>query len=186
MLTQGDDAKAAVKTLQRAPAFMDILRQRSMELKAALEPSDRERVTLLLIQQAIVFGVPDRSQEEWGTLFGIYHQTLGEFSEAILAEAFARWNRAELYPKEPGRHAFFPKPAELHALASAYKRDLYQAMGRAKSALAGPTERAEIWTRERKAEERRKAIEMGVLNADGSFNWNVRPKTMPGSDEAVI
>lgn len=143
------------------------------ELARASEPIKRNDLLELLVLAAPALGVPDRPPEQWAVLFAPYPKTLGELPAMCIDDAFERWHRAEMYPDQPGRHAYYPKPAELFHLAQKSRQELYKAAWRAKQAaayvdrsvMAKPLTAAEV------AQRREAAIAAGVLDADGKVIW---------------
>lgn len=137
------------------------------------------RMCAELAKQAQTFHIPDRTSEQWADVLGVYLDALQPLSSEMLDEAFVRWNRSELYPREPGRHAFFPKPAELFALAERSRLEIGKALYRARRAmehvekLPPPTP-----SPEERGARRQQLIDAGFLNPDGSVNL-APPKTMP-------
>lgn len=180
LLVEGDDAGAACRLLALNAKLRDEARELQPAIEHELEPAARTDLLPLLIRQAIVFGVPDRRPEAWAELLDVYLQALEGFSVAAVEDGFARWNRGELYPAQPQRHAFFPKPAELVTMAAPHKRDLQMARYRVRKALEHVAKTGHAWTPERKAAERQKMIEMGLLTADGKPNFQIAGKTIPG------
>jgi hypothetical protein len=66
------------------------------------EEHQAKSIMEVLVRHATVFGITAKSSEEWASLFGVYIETLWDLPPAAIEEAFARWNRGELYPKTPG------------------------------------------------------------------------------------
>lgn len=85
-----------------------------------LAPAEPEELISLLIQKGPAFGVNAKGlgDAEWAAYWSDYLETLAPFPIGAVREAFAAWNRCELYPDQPGRHAFYPRAPELFALAT--------------------------------------------------------------------
>lgn len=183
MLTEGTDGAASIRQVALTPS----LRTEAQQFLAVLDgrvhdsPAEPTRLYAELVRHALALGVADRSDAEWADLFSIYEKTLAQFSLTAIQGAFLRWNRCELYPKEPGRHGFFPKPAELFELAQREMNEARIAHYRAKKALEFVENKGLEWTPQRKREERQKAIDAGYLTADGKLNVeSMQPRKMPG------
>jgi len=135
LLTEGEDWRGAVRLI----AINDTLRAQvpgTLEyLKALSRPADPEWIIAELARQAPAFGLAARRPEEWATLFGVYLDEIGTLSEEAIADAFHRWHHNELYPNDPGRHGFMPKPNEINALAKKVVNDNANARFRARQAL---------------------------------------------------
>lgn len=130
--------------------------------------------------------LPLRTPAEWEATTDTYVDALGNVPAEAIDVAIQRWNRCEMYPDEKGRHAFFPRPAELYALAEPKRLELGKAAYRARMALQkveADTHRQPM-TAEAAAERRQAAIDAGVLNPDGTVNMNplkrVPTNTGPG------
>lgn len=180
LLTQ-DEGAGASRQIALAPGLRgeaaDLLPMLNARVRAPEAPL--AELKSLFTRQALALGIPDRSPGEWASLFEIYARTLAGFSLEALEAAFDRWNACALYPDQPQRHAFFPKPAELLTLAERHMTELRMAAYRAKKALEFVEEKGLEWTPERKREEREKMIAMGFLSPDGKPNFVVAGKSMP-------
>ena len=135
MLTNPKDDGSGIRLIALRPVLREEAERILPVLNQRLQKSDKAEMVKVLTRHALIFGIGDRQPEEWRTLFEVYHDILQQFSLPILEEAFRRWNKCELYPKDPGRHAFFPKPAELFSLGEAYATEIRTAAWRAKKAL---------------------------------------------------
>lgn len=172
LLTQ-DEGAGVSRQIALAPA----LRNEAAEVLPSLNARVRSpeaplsELKALFTRQALALGIPDRSPGEWASLFEIYARTLAGFSLEALEAAFDRWNACELYPAQPSRHAFFPKPAELLTLAERHMSELRMAAYRAKKAMEFVEDKGLEWTPERKQAERAKMIELGLLTPDGKPNF---------------
>lgn len=146
-------------------------------LERAKEPASQEEILSVLVRHAPHYGVTAKGPSEWGALFGAYLDALDGLPVQAVEEGFVRWNRGEGH-KDIRMAGFFPKAPQLYLLAEAARSALYMAAYRAKKALEYQEARPQVWTAERRAEERRKAIAAGVLKPDGSLNLPA-PKSMP-------
>lgn len=150
-------------------------------LEADLAPASREATVILLTKYWAVHGGAARRPEEMATIFGVYLETLSGLPLAAIADAFRRWSRAEPYPDEPGRCAFFPKPAELFALAKATDARMVEAAARARKVCQRATDAPRIEkTAEDRAAAKAEMIAAGILDASGRV---ILPR--PASAESV-
>lgn len=124
-----------MKAISGSPALREEARRFLPSLVSRAKTASREDLTRKFARHALAFGITDRAPGEWNQLLGIYHEVLGKLPEEAIDEAFRAWGRNELYPKDPGRHAFFPKPNELFALADRAQREIQIACYRAKKAM---------------------------------------------------
>lgn len=179
LLTAGDDSSGACRLVAINPTLRAEVERQYPALLAAMEPAHDVDLMRVLVQQAQLLGIGQRGEDEWADLMGIYLTQLKDFPLEAIEEAFAKWNRGELYPKDVGRHAFFPKPAELHALGTLHLTDMRIAAYRARKALEHVEKAGVEWTPERKAAERQKMIDQGLLTADGKPNFQIKAKSIP-------
>jgi hypothetical protein len=135
LLLGSGDAKGAARIIAINPTLRAQAEAQLPWLERALEPAEPEQILLLLARHAPALGLKDMSEESWGLLFEPYLEALGDLPLTALEEAFIRWNKGELYPKEPGRHAFFPRPAEIRKLAEPARNELGKAANRIKLAI---------------------------------------------------
>lgn len=135
LLSTGDDYRSACRLIAINPTLRAELVEKSAIIEARSRPLDPARMSALLVKHAMHFHVPDRTSEQWTDVLSTYLDALSPLSEEMLEEAFLRWNRSELYPRDPGRHAFFPKPAEIYKLAESIMIEVRRAAYRAKRAM---------------------------------------------------
>lgn len=183
-LTEIPDGGQAIRLIAKTPALRAEVQQMLPVLCEQMHEGPAVPTTLHveLVRHALTLGVADRTDGEWIDLLSIYAKALEKFSFGAIQGAFVRWNRCELYPNEPGRHGFFPKPAEIHALAQKHMNEIGMAYWRAKKALEFVEEKGIEWTAERRREERQKAIEAGYLKPDGSLNVEFTMRKIPGEN----
>lgn len=141
-------------------------------LQAPPEPLDPRALMVLFARQAPSLSLPafDRP-DAFGDMGDVYVRTLGHLPIESVEAAFQMWHRGEMYPKEPGRHGFFPKPVELLTLAERHLATMRTAAYRAKVALSHVEKSGVEWTPQRKAEERAKSIAAGHLTPDGRVRF---------------
>lgn len=142
MLIGSGDAKGAARIIAVNPKLRSEAEGQLAWVEQALTPATMEQILALLMRHAPALGLRDMGAEGWSVLFEPYVEALADLPLCALEEAMARWNKAELYPKEPGRHAFFPKPAEIRKLAEPARDQLGQARHRIKLAMERVEEKA--------------------------------------------
>lgn len=154
------------------------------QLQARHAPAGPEGLMKVLIENAPAFGIAAKSPKEWGALFQSYLAALEPLSIEALEDAFIRWNRGEMYPKEPGRHAFYPRAAELNHLAQKSRLELGTAIWRAKKAMeyVERLPKPEV-TPEERAARRQQLIDDGILDANGHVV--LRPRGADGMPAAA-
>lgn len=172
LLTEGEDGRSAVRLIAINKTMRAEAERLLPVIEQAKESAAPEELMAILVRHAPAFGVQAKSAGEWASLFGVYLDALDGLPAQALEDAFLRWNRGEIYGLGSGRHAFYPKPAELYKLADASKRELIMAAYRARRAFEYVEKEGVDWTPERKAAERQKAIDLGYLNPDGSVKWS--------------
>lgn len=174
----------ALRIIAINPKLRDECRQILPELQQRHEPAGPEGLMVILIRNAAAFGLAGKKPGEWATLFSTYLEVLEVLSAEALDDAFLRWGRCEMYPKEPGRHAFYPRAPELFHLAQKSRLELGSAIWRAKKALewVDKLPRPEP-TKEERAARRQDLIAQGILKPDGSVNMDVKavPPRPPNS-----
>lgn len=180
LLTAGDDSSGAIRLIRLNQTLRDELRRVLPQLQERNRAAMPAEALKVLVENAPALGIPDRSPQEWATLFRSYLVTLEGLTVEALEDAFVRWNRAEAYPEEPKRHAFYPKPAEVFLLAQKSRLELGAAVYRAKKALEN-ADRVEPpqQSPEEKARQRQELIDKGYLTADGRVNLGTKPITPP-------
>ncbi len=122
---------------------------------------------MVVMREMPAWGVGHKAAAEFGVTYASYADALEGLPLYAIEEGVVRWNRAEGH-KDLSMGGFPPRPAQLYALATEGKRELYLAAWRAKKALEWVEKQGVEWTPERKRAEREKAIAMGFLNPDGS------------------
>lgn len=158
LLTEGEDGASAIRLVAINPTLRAELDRVAPSLIGALTPADPASLMLELVRHAPALGVHAKDDGEWAALFGVYLDALADLPLGAVSEAFARWHRSELYPKDPGRHAFFPKPAELYSLAAPWWTKIRTAAWRARRAV----EYVERKLPREIPEEERKAVAEGL------------------------
>lgn len=147
-------------------------------LQRAKVPAEDTEILRVLIRHAPTYALQARADGEWSQLFEVYLDALEGFSVHNIEGAFLRWNRGEDM-KDPAMGQFFPKPAQLVALATKDKSEVWMAAYRAKKALDFVEKTGQDWTPERRAAERQKSIDAGHLNPDGSLKLPPMGRRMP-------
>jgi hypothetical protein len=182
-LLESNDAKGAARIIAVNPTLRDQAESQLPWLERALEPAAAEEILALLMRHGPALNMRDLSPEAWSLLLEPYVDALGDMPITALEEAFVRWNKGELYPKEPGRHAFFPKPAELHKLAEPARNELGQAKHRIQLAM----KHVEAGAKPEPTPEEREAVRAqmkaeGFLSEEGKLRL---PKRPPGPPRAT-
>lgn len=130
-----NDGASAARLISLNPTLRAELEEKAGLIMDRAMPGDPKMLALVLRRHAKILAVPDQSEEAWADMFGVYLDMLGPLPIESVNRAFERWHRGELYPKDPGRHAFFPKPAEVYSLAEPMMLELKMAAYRARKAL---------------------------------------------------
>lgn len=160
MLTEGEDSGKAIFALRRNLALFDEAKALLPALERIKEPIDRERFALLMAEQRPVFGISDMAPGEWAASLEAYFAVLQDFSEGMIRDAFARWNRGEDM-KDPAMGQFFPKPAQIVFLAKKSKANVWSAAYRIRRAMERVEEEpTRHLTAEERAENARKIREL--------------------------
>jgi len=134
LLTQVQGTGIAVEEIAKTPALRAEANAIVAELEAAKEKVDRVDFVRTMGRQKIVFGLGSWSATEWSQALSIYFDALADFSAVAIEEAFSRWHRGEGM-SDPGMAQFFPKPAQLVALATKARAEIWVAAHRARQAV---------------------------------------------------
>lgn len=174
-LIDENDQTVAIRRIAATPHLLAEAKSMVDELARASEPIKRNDLLELLVLAAPALGVPDRPPEQWAVLFAPYPKTLGELPAMCIDDAFERWHRAEMYPDQPGRHAYYPKPAELFHLAKKSRSELSRAAWRIRQAMAYVDRSPRRKTDDERRREVQKSIDDGVLirGSDGKLRLNL-------------
>jgi hypothetical protein len=178
LLTEGDDSSKSAFAISNNPSLREEAARLVPLLEAAKAPMSREQFAIVMAEQRPLYGVQDMEPTAWANALESYFAVLRDFSEGMLRDAFERWNRGEGM-KDPLLGQFFPKPAQLYVLAKKSKADVWTAVYRARKSLERAERDGAEWTPERKAAERQKMIDQGLLTPDGKPNFSVTGKTIP-------
>lgn len=140
LLTEGEDGGSAIRIIALNPtlrAECERVTGSIVALASRMPDEDAQAQALMavLVRHAPGFGVQAKGADEWAAIFDGYLETLWDMPAMAIEEAFSRWKRNELYPKDIGRHAFYPKANELFALAGPFWHKLRTAAWRSKRAL---------------------------------------------------
>lgn len=183
LLTEGDDWRGSVRLIAINPTLREEAQRMLPALEEAMRPGDPAEIMAVLIKHAPEFHITARRPEEWKTLFGNYLDALANLNAAAVEEGFLRWNRGEMYPQEPGRHGFYPRPAEIYHMANTGKTELANAVFRARRVRDAVANLKPERTPEEKAADLAEGIAKGYLNPDGTINRAgllAKPKTIGG------
>lgn len=140
LLTEGEDGGSAIRLIAlnpklRAEAEEVCPRLVAMATRLPDDEAQDSAIMEVLIRHAPGFGLQAKHASEWAEIFDGYLDTLAPLPVLSIEEAFARWKRNELYPKDIGRHSFYPRANELFGLASDHWHKIRAAAWRAKRAL---------------------------------------------------
>lgn len=172
LLTEGEDGGAACRLIAINPTLKRQAEEMLPALERAKEVAERGEVLRILIQQAPVYALPDKTDAEWEHVFAAYVDALADFSVHAIQDAFRRWNRGEDM-KDPAMGQFFPKPAQLVHLAKKARTEVWVAAGRARKAL----EYVETMPRQIPPEEKAQ-VAAGLKELAATFKPKPLPETM--------
>lgn len=135
LLAESDDRDGAIRLI----SINKTLRARLQDLYPDIERRTRvattEQIGEFVAELFVQFRVNEEDKSRVAVMVRPYLDALERTQVEALEIARTRWNRAELYPAQPGRHAFMPQPAELVALAAPSQEALTKARNRARLAL---------------------------------------------------
>lgn len=169
-LKNADDAHAAAWSVSRVPALAKEVREVLPRLLAHVEPASDEEIVELLLEAAVIYGIPDRSDAESATMFRIYLETLSGLPIEALRLGMLDWNKAASY---------FPKPGELHTRALVHATNLRTIIYRAKRAAEFQEKHPTPMTPEERAASRQKLIDEGLMTPDGKMILTRKPAPPP-------
>lgn len=168
-MTGSGDAKGAARIIAINSKLREEAQAQLPWLEKALEPAKPEEILSLLLRQAPTLNMKGLSDEAYALVFEPYLEVLRELPLCALEEAFLRWHRGELYPKDVGRHAFMPVPAEIYKLAEPARNELGKAKNRIVLAMKAVDNRPKPEpTPEERARVRAEMEAQGFL-VDGKF-----------------
>lgn len=113
-----------------------------------------------LIALAPIYGISDRTDEEWATLFSAYLEALAPLPIEAIRAGIVEYNR---------EGEFFPKPGQIYQKAEPIARKLFQAAYRAKRAAEWVEQNPAPKSDEERARDRQALIEAGLMTPDGKF-----------------
>ena len=169
----------AVRAIAASPALRQEARELVLHLESRKRPATREEIVALVAGQMPAWGVSAKAAEVWNLTYASYADALAGMPLHAVQECIIRWNRGKGV-KDIAAAGFPPRPAQLVTLADEAKRELFMAAYRVGLALK-VEETAEAWTAERKAAERQKMIDQGLLTADGKPNFAIGAKAIPNA-----
>lgn len=169
----GGDGASAIRLLAINPTLraecerLYPLLTEAARAKPEPDPDHHEALVLaLLIKHAPALGVAARADGTWGAIWDVYLDTLMNTPVDWVVGAFRRWHSNLAYPDQPGRHGFYPRPAEILAQADAYRREITMAAYRCGKALDWK-EAPKPMSPEDRARERQAAIDEGLITPEG-------------------
>lgn len=182
--SSGGDGASAIRliainrTLRAEAERLYPLLQEAARAKPEPDPDHHEALVLaVLVKYAPALGVGAKADGTWGTIWDVYLDALMNTPVDWVVGAFKRWNANLAYPDQLGRHAFYPRPAEILAQADAYRREITMAAYRCGKALDWKPPPAER-TPEDRARERQAAIDEGLITPDGRAIISLAMKPM--------
>lgn len=122
---ESDDAEACCRAIARNPALKAEVAEVAPRLAEWARPASAEAIMRKLVELAPVYGIGDRSEAEWASLFSAYLDALAPLPMESINTAAVLWNRQASY---------FPKPGELFKLAEANANRLRSVAWRARRA----------------------------------------------------
>lgn len=165
LLSTGDDWSSAVRLININPTLRAELENVAVEVVRRSRAADPVDLMALLLEKKALYGLGDVSKAEATAIFNAYLDALAHQPLEAVREAFKRWDLGQMYPTEPKRHAFYPKPAELNVLAEDTRLLLAKAAYRAKKAFEAEAIAPPKAQRMTKAE----MIAAGFMDADGKI-----------------
>lgn len=129
-----DRRASAIRLIAINPTLRAEAERLLPRLEEAKVPASRDEIIGIVMREMPAWGVSTKHAGELGVTFASYADTLEGLSAYAVEEGIARWNRGEGH-KDLAMGGFPPRPAQLFALASEGKRELYMAAYRAKLAL---------------------------------------------------
>ena len=126
LLTSSGQTEDVVRDLAVNPDARAAVEAARNTLEARRRPCGAEGVAKLLLPLVGVYGLADRSSEEWGSFWSGYIKTLGELPYEALESAVTQHLRDGDY---------FPKPSQLYRLARPVAERIWQASYRANKVL---------------------------------------------------
>lgn len=157
---EGDKWGDAVRSIAgHAGMLAEVVEVRG-ELARRAEKAQPVEILAELIALGPIYGISDKSDDEWSMLFGAYLEALAPLPLEAIRQGIVDWNR---------EGEFFPKPGQIYTRADPYARKLRMAAYRAARAAEwvekNPPEKSEA---ERLAD-RQKLIDAGLMTPDGEF-----------------
>lgn len=113
-----------------------------------------------LIALAPIYGISDRTDDEWSMLFGAYLEALSPLPIEAIRAGIVDWNR---------EGEFFPKPGQIYSRAEPYAVKLRMAAYRARLAAERVEKVQNAPTDEERAADRQRLIDAGLMTEDGVF-----------------
>lgn len=134
------------------------------------QPATALEIIAELIKLLPVYGVTDRTDEEAASLFVSYVEALGVLPLEAIREGIIEVNREA---------TFFPRPGEIFKKAEPHAHPLRVAAYRAKRAAEWVERNPPPKTDAERAADRQRAIDEGILDANGKVILNFKPVAPP-------
>lgn len=170
LLSEGEDRDGAIRLITINQTLRARLADVAPGLAERAAPIDPEELMVRLVKLWMALRLPERTTQEWEATTEVYVDTLGQIPAEAIDTAILRWNQAEMYPDQPGRHAFFPTPAELFHLARPRHLLIAKAAYRAQLAMKRVTQAPpKALAAPDRSGRREQLIREGVLTPDGKL-----------------
>ena len=170
-----------VRAIADRPDLMDEARIAVAVLDQALRlDEDTRRLSDVLAMNGIAFGLDasEHPPEWWDAKWKPYIDVLAPFSLAAVERAFTMWNAPGEHGLDPRQSTFYPKPSDLHTLATKAKSEMWQARARAAKAIEGPERPWHVPASQRMS--RADMIAAGYMTEDGRIvGLSGSPKAIP-------
>lgn len=147
--------------------MMAEVRDVGAEVMARGGPSSPVEILKVLIELGPTYGIRDLSDGEYDQLFATYIRALAPLPLEAIREGIVVWSR--------DGNGYFPKPEQIFQRAEPFAHPLRVAAWRAKKALSWAEDNPPPKTEAERKADRQKAIDAGILNADGTVNLTFKP-----------
>lgn len=162
LTAERENSQRAVEAIRANPDVLEEVRREWESLQAAIQPCGDGVVQECLLEAASVYGSPWDNDELAAVGMARYFNVLSGLPAEAVRKGF------DDYDRQPDS-GFFPRPGRLLALCEPHAVKLRIAAGRAKLARERLPSKSDPLTPEQREAEKKKLIEAGHLNPDGSF-----------------